>query len=460
MNLNLKNDLATFDQLLEATKALAAHSLMGLNEQVVAIAKPQLEASNWPVQGQGGLATLHEFALNWAPLLSACAGPRYLGFVTGGATPASVVGDWLTSVVDQNPTADWDSHAADLERETVRAMAALFGLPEAQDGSFVTGATLSNFVGLALGREWVGRQLGVKVSEQGLAALGPVAILSGSPHSSIYKAASMLGLGRNAIARVSLQADREAVDLAALEHALRQQQGRACIVVANAGTVNSGDFDDLQAILKLRQRYSFWLHVDAAFGAFAALDERVADQLEGLGEADSICIDCHKWLNVPYDSALQYTRHRDLQVAVFQNSAAYLGAIGERPEFVHLTPENSRRWRALATWFALKSYGREGQADIVKRNIDCARDFGDLIQASPQLELLAPVRLNIVCFAVRGCEDAGAVQEVLLRLRDSGEAFLTPTLYLGRWGVRAAFSNWRTTAADVQRVHLALLKSI
>jgi len=321
----------------------------------------------------------------------------------------------------------------------------------------LSGATLSNFVGLALGREWVGEQRGLRVSEAGLARLGPVRILSGAPHSSIHKAASMLGLGREAVELLPTLAGRDALDVAALEQRLRASPDEALIVVANAGTVNSGDFDDLTALVALRQRHRFWLHVDAAFGAFAALDARVAAQVAGLDGADSVCIDCHKWLNVPYDSALQFTRHRDLQLRVFQNAAAYLGPIGERPDFVHLTPENSRRWRALPAWFSVQAYGREGHAEIVRRNIDGARLLGRLLQAdAPRFELLSPVRLNIVCFAVQGHDDAARVQALLECLRDSGEAFLTPTHYQGRWAVRAAFSNWRSEAADAQRVHAAL----
>lgn len=412
-------------------------------------------------QEAGAAAALQLFADEWLPWLSNSTGPRYLGFVTGGATPAALLGDWLVSALDQNPTAGWDGDAPELERQTVAALGGWFGLGAAQQGSFVSGATLSNVVGLALAREWLGEQRGVKVSEQGLAALGPVTVLGAAPHSSIHKAASMLGLGRAAVRPVARLPGREAVDPAALERELQARAGEALIVTASAGTVNSGDFDDLPALLALRERYPFWLHVDAAFGAFAALDPRVAGQVAGLDAADSVCIDLHKWMNLPYDSALQFTRHRALQLRVFSNAAAYLGEIDEaRPDFVHLTPENSRRWRALVAWFALQAYGREGHAEIVARNIDGARRLGELVEQDPTLELLAPVRLNIVCFAVRGLDDAAGVQSLLERLRDGGEAFLTPTRFDGRWGLRAAFSNWRTTDEDAERVHSALKKSM
>ncbi|MCV2419802.1 pyridoxal phosphate-dependent decarboxylase family protein [Paucibacter sp. DJ2R-2] len=461
----LKHDLETLPELLAQTRATALQSLQGLDSQPVAVQPQTPQAELQRAAGGGAEAALRLFEQRWLPRLSASAGPRYLGFVTGGATPASLMGDWLTSALDQNPTAGWDSEAPELERQTVRELGSWFGLSEAHEGAFVSGATMSNFVGLALAREWLGEQRGVRVSEAGAAALGPVTVLSGAAHSSIHKALSMLGMGRNAVHPVATLPGRDAIDPQALELALQAQAGAPVIVVANAGTVNSGDFDELPALLALRARYPFWLHVDAAFGAFAALDERVAAQVQGLDGADSVCIDCHKWLNVPYDSALQFSRHRALQLRVFQNSAAYLGEIGERPDFVHLTPENSRRWRALPAWFAVQAYGRAGQAEIVRRNIDCARLLAELLQqdltpgpdGGPAFELLAPVRLNIVCFAVAGCTDAASVQRFLERLRDSGEAFLTPTYFLGRWAVRAAFSNWRSEARDVQRVHAALL---
>jgi glutamate/tyrosine decarboxylase-like PLP-dependent enzyme len=265
----------------------------------------------------------------------------------------------------------------------------------------------------------------------------------------------MLGLGRSALRPVDVLPGREAVDVARLDAALQALNGEPAIVVANAGTVDTGDFDDLRAIAALRDRHPFWLHVDAAFGAFAALSPGHAHLLDGLAEADSICVDLHKWLNVPYDSAVQLTRRRDLQTRVFQNSAAYLGPVND--DLVHLTPQNSRRLRALAAWFTLAAYGREGHAEIVRRDLALAGLLGERIAAMPAYRLLAPVRLNVVCFTL--ADDPAGIGQVAQAVTDSGEAFLTTTVYDGVPALRAAFSSWRTTEDDVDRVAEALSRA-
>lgn len=453
MQERLAADLDALPVLLDASARLAVDALRGIADRPVAVRPPDRVPAPMPREGIGLAGALEVFTDRWEPWLSGSAGPRYLGFVTGGATPAAVAGDWLTSAYDQNVTSQTDSAATHLERETVDWLRQLLGLPDLFSGTFVTGATMSNLVGLALGREWLGEQLGVDVARQGVGALGDIVVLSGTPHSSIFKALSVLGLGRNALRSVPVSPGREAVDVAALAATLDALAGRPAIVVANAGTVNTVDYDDLTAIAALRERYPFWLHVDAAFGAFAALHPDHADLVDGLVQADSICVDLHKWFNVPYDSAVQFTRRRDLQVRVFQNSAAYLGAPGDNPDFVHLTPENSRRLRALAVWFSLTAYGQDGYRDIVERNVASARRVGAALARLPGVRLLGPVRLNVVCIAVPG-EPAAVAQAVA----DTGEAFVTPTVYQGTPGLRIAFSNWRTTEVDEERVVAAFRK--
>ena len=452
----LAADLDRFDELLDAARTRAVAALRGLAERPVASPAPHARGPYQPLpeRGAGGAAALARFGERWEPGLSGSAGPRYLGFVTGGATPAAVAGDWLVGAYDQNVVAAGDSAASELERETVGWLRELFGLGAAHEGAFVSGATMSNVAGLAVAREWLGERLGVSVADAGAGALGEVAVLSGAAHSSVPKALSLLGLGRGALRAVPLLPGREAVDVAALSGALAELGGRPAIVVANCGTVNTVDFDDLRALAALRERHPFWLHVDAAFGAFAALSPEHAHLVAGLDEADSVCVDLHKWLNVPYDAAVQFTRRRDLQVRVFRNAAAYLGApAGDDPDFVHLTPENSRRLRALPAWLTLAAYGREGHREVVERNAALARRFGEGVEsaAGSGLRLLAPVRLNVVCFTLAESPTAERVAAVAEAAAAGGEVVVTPTVYGGTHGLRAAFSNWRTGPGDVDR---------
>lgn len=445
MQEQLLSDLLTIPDLLGEAHQLALNYLDTVDEAPVIPSTqppPRRPLPDEPVGTQGALRV---FADEWLPTMVASTGPRFQGFVTGGATPASVAGDWLVSAMDQNVASN-EGGADALERQTIAWMSELLELPEVLQGGMVTGATMSNFTGLAIAREWLGVQAGVSVNEVGLHGLAGTRVLSGSAHSSVVKALSMLGLGRRALQTLPLVRGSEAVDVEALEAALAESRGPS-IVVANAGTVNTGDFDDVPALLRLREKYGFWLHIDAAFGAFAVLDDRTRHLVAGIGEADSLALDLHKWMNVPYDAAISYTRHPDLQLRVFNNSSSYLAPPGSSPDFLHLMPENSRRLRALPAWLSLVAYGKEGHAEIVRRNNDNARYLAEQLDQIPGATVLAPVHLNIVCFTV-----AGSVPEFIEALQASGEAFLTPTTYFGQPAVRAAFSNWRTTPADVERI--------
>jgi glutamate/tyrosine decarboxylase-like PLP-dependent enzyme len=416
-----------------------------------------LDLPDVPQHGLGAKETLKFFEKMYAHQITNSAGPRYFGFVTGGSTPASVAGDWLVSAYDQNACGSNDSIAPQLERQTIHYFKQLFGLDKSFFGSFVTGATVSNMVSLSLGRQWVGEQQGIDFSTEGIR--GNIPVLSGTPHSSIIKSLSILGMGRKSLIRVDTLPDREAVDVQALESRLKQINAPT-VVVANAGTVNTVDFDSLAAIGHLKDKYSFWFHVDAAFGGFAALSNHYRHLMNGINQADSITIDAHKWLNVPYDAAMQFTRHKDLQLRVYQNSAAYLGDPNQSPDFFHYTPENSRRWRALPSWFTLMAYGKEGHCEIVERNCRMAKRLGSWLESSEKFKLLAPVRMNVVCFTLnKSVLTTEQIKSYLDQLRDDGRVFFTPTVYKGIPAIRAAFSNWLTQDEDVD-ITIAALKEI
>jgi glutamate/tyrosine decarboxylase-like PLP-dependent enzyme len=411
-----------------------------------------------PEKGIGATEALNLFEKDFADKIANSAGARYFGFVTGGSTPASVAGDWLVSAYDQNACGSNDSIAPQIERQTIHYLKQLFGLSPDYFGSFVTGATISNFVSLAIARQWLGEQHGIDFSAEGLGRF-PIKVISATPHSSILKSLSMLGIGRNALIKLETMTDREAIDLVVLENYLKQNP-EPVIIVANAGTVNTVDFDNLEAIGQLKKKYNFWMHVDAAFGGFAACSKKFSHLMKGINHADSITIDAHKWLNVPYDAAMQFTRHKSLQLKVFQNSAAYLGDPEKSPDLFHYTPENSRRFRALPSWFTLIAYGKKGHTEIVERNCACAVELGEHISASAHFKLLAPVRMNVVCFTLK--EEAltfERIQQFLHAVMLDGRIFFTPTIYKGIPAIRAAISNWQTTSSDI-RLTIDVLESV
>ncbi|MCA9966219.1 MAG: aspartate aminotransferase family protein [Anaerolineales bacterium] len=450
MHPTLKHDQENLRQLLDQTSAAAYEFLAGINGRSPATnPHPPTPYTPLPENGLGTAATLATFRQKYEAGLAGSPGPRYLGFITGGTTPAALVGDWLAAAYDQNVMADMDSIAPHVEYETIHLLRQLFGLPDSFFGTFVSGATMSSFVGLALARQWLAQQHGLDVAQDGLYGLPPVQILTATPHSSIYKAAAMLGLGRNAVQTIPTLPNREAVDVTALAQQLAATP-QPCIVVGNAGTVNSVDFDDLPAIARLKTTHNFWFHVDAAFGGFAACSPAHAHLVVGLETADSITIDAHKWLNVPYDSAMQFSHHPDLQAQVFSNAAAYLGDPSGQPSLVNLTPQNSRRFRALPAWFSLLANGRSGYRDIVERNCQQAQQLTRHIATSSHFRLLAETHLNVVCFTLnRDNVQPSDISRYLTLLRDDGRVFLTPTSYKGIPAIRAAFSNWQTSEHDV-----------
>ncbi|WP_394823350.1 pyridoxal phosphate-dependent decarboxylase family protein [Pendulispora albinea] len=448
-------DTRELDEILNSAHEAARAFLQTAAARPVAAPLQPVPFPELPERGWGALRAIEFFRANLEPMLSGSPGPRYLGFVTGGATPAAVAGDWLVSAYDQNVSNDGDSIATAVERHTLALLRTLFGLPDAFEGAFVSGATQANLVALATARQWVYDRVGVDVAQVGLAGAPPVAVLGGSPHASIDKALSILGMGRASIERIPCLPGRAAIDPAALDQRLAAHAakgGPPCIVTASAGEVNTGDFDDLRAIGAIARRYGAWFHVDGAFGLFAAVDPELAHLVAGVEAADSIAADAHKWLNVPYDSAFVWTRHLPLQERVFRAAGPYLGA---GPDLLHRTPENSRRFRALPAWMTLMAYGREGYRAIIHRCCAHARRLGAHLAASSSFELLDEVRLNILCFAPRG-GDPSQRDRVLEALRAGGRAFLTPTTFSGRPAIRAAFSNWSTTDDDVALIARAL----
>ncbi len=456
MNQTLQTDLENLSMLLEKAKVQGLDYLNSLAQRPTSTKHTADHRHKILEKGIGTSGALQQFNERFEPLIVSSSGPRYWGFVTGGSTPASIVGDWLTSIYDQNPQhiKGHGDISANIEIETIKLMLDLFGLPSDFSGGFVTGATLSNFTCLGVARQWVGRQRGKDFAKQGISE--KIEIVTATPHSSSIKSLSLLGMGSSNVSKIkTLEGNREAMDTHELENKLNALQGEPCILISSGGTVNTVDFDDFIAIAKLKEKYNFWWHIDAAFGGFAACTDSHRHLLSGWEFADSITIDCHKWLNVPYESGLFFVKEKynALQIETFQNSnAPYLGNQMEHFDYLNFLPENSRRLKALPAWFSLIAYGKQGIKDMVENNIRLAKRFGELIEQENKFELLAPVRLNTVCFTLRGNENQHQVQSFLNRLNDFGKVFMTPTVYKERKGIRAAFVNWRTTEKDISLV--------
>lgn len=446
-------------QALERAFEIAREYVASLGERPVArsATQEQLETAFDPIlpdQPSDPVAALDEWMQRAEPGIVASSGPRFFGYVQGGTTPAALAGDWLASALDQN-AAMWPASPAGAQTEQIVIgwLAQLFGIPHDWSGAITSGATQANLVGLAAARQWAGMELGFDPSADGLGGKPPIPVVSSTEiHASAKKALGTLGLGRDSVRTVP--AIEGSVDLDALERELASIDGPA-IIVANAGEVNTGAFDRLDEIARLRDTHpgGAWMHVDGAFGLFAAASPRTSYLVSGIDMADSIAADAHKWLNVPYDSGFAFVRHADPLRGAFATGAAYIAPAGGWDPMSHL-PEMSRRFRGLAAWCALRAYGRQGYRDLVERCLDNAAAFADWIEGKPDLELLAPTHLNIVCFryAPEGMSNEQADvlnRQAVAEIQADGRAFVTGTVWNGRVAVRAAFDNWATSLDDV-----------
>jgi glutamate/tyrosine decarboxylase-like PLP-dependent enzyme len=407
-----------------------------------------------PEDGVGALAALTELGERAREAATRSSGPRFFHFVMGGGTPAALAADWLTSAYDQ-PAYAWASSpfASRLEQVAIDWLRQLFELPAEFGGVLTTGATMANFAALAAARNWWGEQQSVDVDAEGVVGLrSPVILSSGYLHSSAVQAIGMLGLGRANVRRLARD-DVGRVDLAALERELDRAE-RPAIVIANAGEVNAGDFDPIAEIADLCEGRTTWLHVDGAFGLFARLAPLTRALTEGVERADSVICDGHKWLNVPYDCGFAFVREPKRLARAMNVGAAYLPSPDDpHPNLGFLSPENSRRARALAVWATLRAYGRAGYREMVERHLALARHLAARVDEAPELERLADVPLNIVCF--RAHPD-GIAEQVLNEfntrlgdaLRSDGRVFAGSTVYAGKVALRPAIVNWLTQTEE------------
>ncbi len=410
-----------------------------------------------PERGPGAVQALRLLLSQGLEATVATAGPRSFHFVIGGTTPAALGADWLVSTLDQMVYA-WVASplATRLEQISLGWLQELFGVPASWQGIMTTGATMSNFVCLAAARQWYGQQLGIDVAEEGLLKLPHLNLFcSGLIHPSDVKALSMLGMGRAAIRKL-VKNEMGEFDLPALERSLQLLDGAPAIIIAVAGEPNAGMFDPIAGLADLAAEYNAWLHVDGAFGLFAALSPQHAGLVRGIDRAHSVAVDGHKWLNVPYDCGFAFVGDGSLMGQTFAHSAEYLPDPSDpEPVLGSLAPEMSRRARSLTVWATLKAYGRRGIQGMVEQNIALARYLAQLVADVPELELLAEVPLNVVCFRYHpghiADESLNQVNEALGRaLLTDGRVFVGTTTYRGKVGLRPAIVNWRTRQEDIE----------
>jgi glutamate/tyrosine decarboxylase-like PLP-dependent enzyme len=403
-----------------------------------------------PQKGEDPAAVVEALAAAAEPGLVASAGPRYFGFVTGGALPAAIAADWLTSAWDQNAGLHVMSPAAAAAEQTVAAWAKeLLALPAGAGVGLVTGAQMANVTALAAARGAVLARTGWDVEARGLLGAPGVRVLaSDESHATVFNALRLIGLGRDTVERVAV--DRQGRMRAdALAAALAAGDGPA-IVCAQAGNVNTGAFDPFEEIVAACRTVGAWCHIDGAFGLWAAAAPGRAQLTAGAARADSWAVDAHKWLNVPYDSALAIVADPAALNAAMALTAAYLTTAGERERNgADWAPEASRRARAFPLWAALRQLGRRGVAELVERHCALAARIADRLAAEPGVEVLSDVVLNQAL--VRFGDDDAATEAVIARVQEEGTCWLGGTVWQGRAAMRVSVSGWQTTAADADR---------
>jgi glutamate/tyrosine decarboxylase-like PLP-dependent enzyme len=410
-----------------------------------------------PEEGEGALAAVQTLIGVSREAQVRSTGPRFFHWVMGGVTPAALAADWLASLIDQNAGGyDASPLATELERVSISWLLDLFGLPSSWGGVFVTGGTMANYSGLAAARRWWALQHGVDLEQDGFAGLPELPVFSsGFIHVTALKSLAMLGLGRDRTTICAADATGR-LDLRLLEAKLQELNGAPAILIANAGEVNAGQFDPIAAIADLADRYGAWLHVDGAFGLFAALSPKTRMLVDGVDRAHSVSSDGHKWLNVPFDCGFVFVRDSEFLTGAFTAGADYLPvADEERPVYGFMAPELSRRARAITVWTTLRAYGRSGYREIVEQSLENAARVVALVEHAPDLELLAPAPLNVVCFRYRPRsipeEQLDALNLAIAeRILTDGRVYVGTSRWAGKTGFRPAFVNWRTTPGDAE----------
>jgi aromatic-L-amino-acid decarboxylase len=412
-----------------------------------------------PHEPQGAEAAYEDFLELVLPYPMGNTHPRFWSWFMGNGTAFGAVADFLAAIV--NPNMGGGNHVANhVEAQVLDWCKEIVGLPQDASGLLVSGGSMANFVGLAVARN---AHAGVDVRQLGVGAVPKrlVTYASVEVHSCVQKAIEALGLGATSLRKVAVNADYE-IDLAALGRAIvadREAGLQPFCVIGNAATINTGATDDLVGLAALCERERLWYHVDGAIGALLALAPRHRELVRGMERADSVTLDLHKWLHVPFEAACVLVRDRKAHRDTFALTPEYLehterGLASGSHWFSEYGLQLSRGFRALKIWLTIKEHGLDRFGRLIDRNIDQAHELAALVRAAPDLALAAPVKTNIVCFRYDpgGLDEARLDElneELLVRLHESGVAAPSYTTLGGRYCLRAAIANHRTEDADL-----------
>jgi len=441
-------------KLLEETAHRAARYIAGIANRRVAPLPADVARLNalggplpqLPSDPSDVLALLDDIG---SPATVATAGGRYFGFVVGGSLPAALAANWLAAAWDQNAAMQVMSPVASkLEEIVLDWIVDVLGLPTGSGAGFVTGTTMANFSALAAARTALLKRARWNVEENGLFGAPPIHVVVGDEvHVSLLKALSMLGLGRSRVTRVPVD-DQGRIR----PDALPPLDDRTLVSI-QAGNVNTGAFDPAGEICARAHEAGSWVHVDGAFGLWAAVSPLYADLLAGAASADSWSIDCHKWLNVPYDSGVAVVRAPEYLHTAMTLSAAYL-APGDGREAWHYAPEASRRARGVELWAAMRSLGRSGLREMIERNCRQAKVFAERLHKAG-FAILNNVILNQVLVSFGSAEDT---RRVITEIQNDGTCWCGGTQWQGHTAMRISVSSWATTDEDVERSVSAMIR--
>ena len=467
--------MSSHSRLLARTAELAAEYLDSLPTRPVGgpVDRTALRAAlggPLPDGPSDPVAVVEELTAAAAVGLVASAGPRFFGFVIGGSLPAALGADWLTSAWDQNAGLYVISPAAAVAEEVAAGwLVELFGMPAGTSVGFVTGTTMANFTGLAAARHRVLDAAGWDVERQGLQGAPPVTVVThAGTHVTVYASLQMLGLGREGERVRRIASDGQGrMRPEALREALASIDGPT-IVCTQAGNVNTGAFDPLDELIPIAHEAGAWIHVDGAFGIWAAAVPSMRDRMRGHEAADSWSTDAHKWLNVPYDSGLVFVRDRAAHHAAMTLGAEYyVETAGIDRDNYNWVPESSRRARGFTVLAALRSLGRSGLIDLIERDCACARRMAERLSAGPRVSILNEVVLNQVLVRFEGPDgdtdgslgDA-RTRAVIDAVQRDGTCWLGGTVWAGRSAMRVSVSGWQTTEADIEISADAILRCL